>query len=196
MAAVGYEGFSLDEVASDVGVTKAAIYRYFTSKRELAHAVVVEDLPDLDRYYDELVVDAETLADRFRALVKACMRMSEEHPQPSLNYFQIGRLAHDVPELAPVFRKRSAIVRSRIAALVDEAVTSGELDPDADTAAITETVAGLLWAMTSGASQVIDERTRQQTALAVEMVLRPAPWDLPQARKGSRRGGRPGPRTT
>ncbi len=91
------------------------------------------------------------------------MRVSLEHPQPVLGYFQMGRLADTDPELTEVFRERSAGIRATIEDLVEAARERGELSADVDTEELVDSVSGLLWAMTAGASQAA-ERAHSTTA--------------------------------
>src|ERR687885_9750 len=45
----GYEGASVDELASRAGITKPIVYRHFRSKRGLYHAVLEDHMNDLIR---------------------------------------------------------------------------------------------------------------------------------------------------
>lgn len=49
----GMEGTSLQMIADDLGVTKAAVYYHFKTKDEIAEAVAAPTLQDLDQIIDE-----------------------------------------------------------------------------------------------------------------------------------------------
>lgn len=49
----GYDGTSLGELATSVGVTKAAIYHYFPNKQEIYEAIIVRTLEGLRRHVSQ-----------------------------------------------------------------------------------------------------------------------------------------------
>jgi TetR/AcrR family transcriptional repressor of uid operon len=177
LATTGYDAMTMDGIALEVGITKAAIYRYFRSKRQLVRAVVVESTLWFEQYYVELAADAHTLPAQLRALIQACMQVSLQNQEPVLGYFQMGRLADRDEELAITFRERSTGIRDTVANLVDDAIDRGELPRTVDKATVVESVSGLLWAMTAGAAAATSTRTRQQLELAAELLLRRPPWE-------------------
>src|SRR5207244_8199054 len=65
----GYEGFNVDEVAALVGVSKPVLYRHFSGKRDLYHAVLEEHLAELIR---RLWVALSSSPDP-RARLRACL---------------------------------------------------------------------------------------------------------------------------
>jgi AcrR family transcriptional regulator len=191
LAAVGYDAMTLDDIAAEVGITRAAIYRYFRSKRQLARAVVLESNPDIDALFAELSVGAETLADQLRALVRATVQVTLKQPDEVLGYFQMGRLSDHDEELAKVFRDRSAGIRRMVRELVDEADGRGELAGSTMTPDdVVEAMSGLVWAMTSGAAEANTPTTRAQVVLAVELVLQRPPWEAPAGTAATRSGAR------
>lgn len=54
----GYDGTSLGELATAVGVTKAAIYHYFPNKKEIYEAIIVRTLEGLRRYVSQATAEA------------------------------------------------------------------------------------------------------------------------------------------
>ena len=62
----GYDGTSLGELASSVGVTKAAIYHYFPNKKEIYEAIIVRTLEGLRGHVSQATAQTsgpeETLA--------------------------------------------------------------------------------------------------------------------------------------
>jgi AcrR family transcriptional regulator len=177
LGTTGYDAMTMDVIANEVGITKAAIYRYFRSKQDLVRAAVVEVEPSIRHYYDQFSADAVSLGDRFRALIRACMEISLQHQQPVLGYFQMGRLADRDEELAVAFRERSVAIRQTISELVNEAIDRHELPQNADKTSIVEAVSGLLWAMTSASASASNLREQNQLGLACELLLRRPQWE-------------------
>ncbi len=54
-AKYGYEGVSLDTIAKETGITKAAIYYHFRDKAHLYEAVLLERLKGLVEYVEQLL---------------------------------------------------------------------------------------------------------------------------------------------
>lgn len=54
----GYEKFRLNDVAKEMGVTHAALYKYFDGKDELLDAVNMEWLDQIDNTLSNIAVDA------------------------------------------------------------------------------------------------------------------------------------------
>ena len=79
LASVGYDGMTLDEVATSAGITRAAIYRYFGSKRELARAAVLESYPAIEA---EPVVGAR-MPSRIRSVVVLPAPLGPSRPKTS-----------------------------------------------------------------------------------------------------------------
>ena len=76
----GYEGASVDELASRAGVTKPILYRHFRGKRDLYLAVLDDHLADLIR---RLWVGIATSADpreRLRVSIQAFFDFVDERP--------------------------------------------------------------------------------------------------------------------
>ncbi len=67
----GYEGTSLQDVAKAVGVTKAGLYHYFSTKQELFDSIVLGVLSDMLASAQARVASAQTHADRVAAFMAA-----------------------------------------------------------------------------------------------------------------------------
>lgn len=71
----GFTATSLQQVADQVGVTKAALYYYFPSKADLARSIFAPWKEDLDRFLDEAEANPdrpprELIGDAFDVLVR------------------------------------------------------------------------------------------------------------------------------
>jgi AcrR family transcriptional regulator len=140
-ARVGYSALSLDAVARKTGVGKAALYRRWRSKAEMA--------ADLVRQLSATVVlidpgDQGSLeADLYAALLAA--RRMLRHPLvrrilPDL-YTAIPR----EPALAAAMRPGEMAREKKVKALVDRAIVRGELPADVDRRAATDFLIGPLY---------------------------------------------------
>lgn len=65
----GYDGTTLQDVASAVGVTKAGLYHYFPTKQDLFDSIVLGVLSDMLASAQARVADAHTPAERVAAFM-------------------------------------------------------------------------------------------------------------------------------
>jgi len=140
-ARVGYSALSLDAVARKAGVGKAALYRRWRSKADMAS--------DLVKALSAAVVlvdpgDRGSLeADLYAALLAA--RRILNHPLvrrilPDL-YIALGR----EPALAAAMRPGEMAREKKVKALIDRAIARGELPADVDRRAATDFLIGPLY---------------------------------------------------
>ena len=133
-AEAGYAGISLERVAKRAGVGKAALYRRWSSKLEMASDLLARVGLSLTETGDmgslEADIEAVLLAIR-RVLRHRTIRriLADLHAE-------IGR----EPELADAIRPMQQTRRARAHALVDRAIARGELQGSVDR----ETIADLL----------------------------------------------------
>jgi AcrR family transcriptional regulator len=183
LATVGYERMTLDDVAKAAGITRAAIYRYFDSKQDLARAAILQSSPAIDLvesyYQEELAASLGGVAFELRAFALACIRSSLDDPEPSLGYYHVGLLACVDEESARIFRERSRYVRGVLTTIVSKAAQRGEIVADADQAKIVDAMSGLIWAMAQGAASAPTARIRSQITLATDFLLQLPDWLTP-----------------
>ncbi len=140
-ARVGYSALSLDAVARKAGVGKAALYRRWRSKadmasdlvKQLSAAIVLADPGDL----------GSLEADLYGALLT--VRRILNHPLvrrilPDL-YIALGR----EPALAEAMRPGEMKRETKVKALIDRAVARGELPADVDRLAATDLLIGPIY---------------------------------------------------
>ena len=85
LAEKGFEAMTVDEVAADVGIAKASLYKHFPSKEELAAAAMVRVLHRARAYLDGDAVRAlPKAADRLRAITRWAMQLQLAGEMPSL----------------------------------------------------------------------------------------------------------------
>lgn len=85
LAEKGFEAMTVDEVAAEVGIAKASLYKHFTSKEELAAAAMIRVLDRALAIVETLAADATlTPAERLRAVVRWAMEVQLAGEMPSL----------------------------------------------------------------------------------------------------------------
>jgi AcrR family transcriptional regulator len=85
LAEKGFDVMTVDEVAADVGIAKASLYKHFTSKEELAAAAMIRILDRALAFLHSLEADAKTRAvDRLRGVARWTMQVQLAGEMPSL----------------------------------------------------------------------------------------------------------------
>lgn len=84
LAEKGFDLMTVDEVAADVGIAKASLYKHFTSKEELAGAAMVRVLDRTLSEVARLRAEKTTPIDALKAIVRWAMRVQIAGEMPSL----------------------------------------------------------------------------------------------------------------
>jgi AcrR family transcriptional regulator len=128
LAEKGFDLMTVDEVAADVGIAKASLYKHFTSKEELAAAAMVRVL---DRALELLAsVDApatQPAIERLKAVARWTMQVQLAGEMPSLpaqNSTLRHALAHNRDYL-----NRLMEVSEKLGGWITEAQRAGDLNP-------------------------------------------------------------------
>lgn len=146
-AAAGYGRTAVDDIAARLGVSKGAVYRYFSGKEELYRQVMSE----------RLLQSLSLLSARFPAEASALDKLREvfrafrEQPLPELKRLLAFHLdfwleSSRREDLRAAMDRQSEAAEAFIRSIVEEGVRAGELRPDADAAEF----AALFWAMRDG----------------------------------------------
>ena len=86
LAEKGFDLMTVDEVAADVGIAKASLYKHFTSKEELAAAAMIRILERALAFLDERITqsgDAPAI-DQLKAVARWTMQVQLAGEMPSL----------------------------------------------------------------------------------------------------------------
>lgn len=83
LAEKGFEAMTVDEVAANVGIAKASLYKHFPSKEDLAAAAMAHLMEQAQRFLDGLD-DTLTPLDKLRATVQWTMRLKLAGNMPTL----------------------------------------------------------------------------------------------------------------
>jgi TetR/AcrR family transcriptional regulator, regulator of autoinduction and epiphytic fitness len=85
LAEKGFDAMTVDEVAADVGIAKASLYKHFTSKEELAAAAMVRVLERALAFIDSLAANPDAPAvQQLRAVARWTMQVQLAGEMPSL----------------------------------------------------------------------------------------------------------------
>ncbi len=83
LAEKGFDAMTVDEVAADVGIAKASLYKHFPSKEDLACAAMVRVMRRAQDFLKTLPTDAAPL-DNIRAVARWTMQVQLAGEMPSL----------------------------------------------------------------------------------------------------------------
>ena len=85
LAEKGYDAMTVDEVAADVGIAKASLYKHFTSKEELAAAAMIRVLDQTLEFLATLEARPQANAvGRLKAVAEWTMKVQLAGEMPSL----------------------------------------------------------------------------------------------------------------
>ena len=84
LAEKGFEAMTVDEVAADVGIAKASLYKHFTSKEELAAAAMVRMLDRALAFLDREAAREATPIEHLKAVARWTMQVQLAGEMPSL----------------------------------------------------------------------------------------------------------------
>ena len=175
----GYADTTLSELIARSGLTKGAFYFHFSSKEQLAFAVLEEKQRQWLRFVGQRVLDKPKAIDQLRALGPALIRLHREDPSA----YSASRLSRDLgrmPELADSVRAQMRSWIELVAGIISRAQRDGDLPSELDAAAL----ATILVAATDGLkdlSDVLDppsrarrgfEQRMQQLIEIVEALIR------------------------
>jgi TetR/AcrR family transcriptional regulator, regulator of autoinduction and epiphytic fitness len=84
LAEKGFEAMTVDEVAAEVGIAKASLYKHFPSKEELAAAAMVLVLDRALAFLDQERARPGSAAEHLRAVVRWMLRAQIAGEMPAL----------------------------------------------------------------------------------------------------------------
>jgi TetR/AcrR family transcriptional regulator, regulator of autoinduction and epiphytic fitness len=127
LAQKGFDLMTVDEVAADVGIAKASLYKHFTSKEELAAAAMVRVLERALEFLATLPADPEvTPLAQLKAVARWTMEVQLAGEMPSLPSQNSSLRATLMTD--KVYLDRLMEVSERLGAWITAAQRSGEID--------------------------------------------------------------------
>jgi TetR/AcrR family transcriptional regulator, transcriptional repressor for nem operon len=137
----GYVGTSPKAIQQRSGAGQGSMYHHFSGKRDLALAAI-------ERNVAELVARADADLGGPGSVVERVGRYMRRE-RAALRGCPVGRLTMDPDVMADTELRRSvesafALVRERLAAVLDQGRVTGELDPSVDPAAVATALVAVL----------------------------------------------------
>ncbi len=128
LAEKGFDLMTVDEVAADVGIAKASLYKHFTSKEELAAAAMIRILERALAYIDQLSGKEPARAiDQLMAVARWTMQVQLAGEMPSLPAQNSSLRATLTTNKA--YLDRLMEVSDRLGAWITAAQADGDLNP-------------------------------------------------------------------
>ena len=127
LAEKGFEAMTVDEVAADVGIAKASLYKHFPSKEELAAAARVRVLDRALAFLDQEGAREGAPIDHLKAVARWTMQAQLAGEMPSLpsqnSTLRAALLQHRA------YLDRVMMVSERLGAWITAAQAAGEISP-------------------------------------------------------------------
>ena len=138
----GYDATSISDIASALGVTKSAIYHHFPSKESLLAAALDEALEGLSAAVDSAAAATSdgSAYDRLRASVAGAVTILVAH-LPAVTLLLRVRGNTEIEKSALKRRRR---IDERLAGVVRQAATEGELRADLDPELVSRLAFGMV----------------------------------------------------
>lgn len=136
LAAKGYDAMTVDEVAAEAGMSKASLYKLFTSKEELAGAAMVGVLERALAFVDSLRAQADEAAaagrsipaiEQLKSVTRWAMQTQLEGEMPSLPA-QDSRLSAAL-QANDAYMDRLLSLSNLLGIWITEAQTGGQINP-------------------------------------------------------------------
>ena len=123
----GYDGSSVSDLAAALGVSKAAIYHYYTTKQDIYDAIILAALSGLTQAVGQALARADGAGERLRAFMLAHARYFEQH-QPEFVTMLIGYSGMALAEREDAARLRDGY-EQRLREVIAQGVAEGAFRP-------------------------------------------------------------------
>lgn len=128
LAEKGFDLMTVDEVAADVGIAKASLYKHFSSKEALAAAAMIRVLVRALDFMTTLAVEPPMRAvERLKAVARWTMEVQLQGEMPSLPAQNSSLRAALMAD--PVYLARLMEVSDQLGEWIVEAQRDGDIDP-------------------------------------------------------------------
>lgn len=122
----GYAETTMSELIARSGLTKGAFYFHFSSKEQLALAVIDEKKRQWLDWVQDAISDEPTAFDKLRGVASALVRLHRDDPSA----FSVTRLTRDlarVPDVEGMVRDHMRVWVGLLAELITQAQRDGDL---------------------------------------------------------------------
>jgi AcrR family transcriptional regulator len=121
----GYQATTLDEIAADAGISRAAFYLYFPSKEELLHRMYSQVISTAQAAIERIVAEEVPIPEKLRRIIRHQVRyMATNIPLSQVFFSEIFNLQ---PKLGQWVRRANRAFGEVIEKVVKEGVQKGEL---------------------------------------------------------------------
>jgi len=138
----GYESSSLGELAASMGVSKAAIYHYFSTKQEIYDTIILRVLSGLSEVVVAAVAAQTTPADKLRSFMVTHAQYFEQHHDDFI-VLLVGFSGMDTAQ----FKQEAVHIRddyeNMLRAIIDDGIRDGSFG-NTNTVATTRCVLSML----------------------------------------------------
>ncbi len=137
LAEKGFDAMTVDEVAANVGIAKASLYKHFPSKEDLAAAAMVHVMQRAQAFLSSLP-DGDAPVDKLRAVARWMMQLKLAGEMPSLpsqNSSLRATLMNNRPYMDGLMESSD-----RLGAWIEAAQANGSLNPSLPAIAILYTL--------------------------------------------------------
>jgi AcrR family transcriptional regulator len=121
----GFEATSLDAIADELGMHKATLYHYISSKQEVLYQILVQSFGDIDEVILAVQDKSRPVIERLRHFALALARAQNNEYGRCLTMVGARPLEGDPSDKIRDFQRK---LDSTVRALVKEGVGSGELN--------------------------------------------------------------------
>lgn len=137
LAEKGFEAMTVDQVAEEVGIAKASLYKHFASKEDLAAAAMAHLMAQAQAFLDGLAPDLSAI-DKLRTTVEWTMRLKLDGSMPTLpsqnSSLRAALMVHKG------YMDGLMDVSDRLGAWIEEAQAQGTLNPQIPAIAVLYTL--------------------------------------------------------
>ncbi len=163
----GYDGTSMEDLSSRLGIGKSSIYHHVESKEELLRLALDQALTCLERAADEVQAADGPAVDRLESLLRRSIAVLVDR-LPYVTLLLRVRGNSDVERQALTRRRR---VDRLVTDLVKEAVGDGALRPDLDPAVVARLLFGTVNSLTEWLRPASEQTASELGDILCSMVF-------------------------
>lgn len=171
MARYGYEAVSMRQLAAEVGVQAAALYRYFPTKEDLLYALMRDHMEALIASWDAARPGRGDPEQRLRAFVRHHIRFHVERRHSThVNNMELRSLSHE--RLSHVLKLRGSYEKE-LRQILRDGQDSADLvvdDPALAAMAIIQMITGVIVWFRPDERLSVDEVSEKYLAMTLRLV--------------------------
>src|ERR1700687_5687240 len=123
LAEKGYQGMTMDDLATRVGIAKGSLYQHFRSKEELLGVALVSFMDRISEYVDSLP-SAQPAIERLKQTYRRALHLRFQEGFPDI--FNAKSLIKESLSQQPMYAAAANRLVKALAGLVDTAKKQGE----------------------------------------------------------------------